>query len=168
MIETLLYKNISLILFSKKAHWDRWRNIYSEEGLLLVPYLLPGAWGANTCTPLYRIVRDDLTPLIGCISLAQLPILCTLSKYDRVVLINWSPSGYTPGGPDCLDALSFPCLLITTWQLVKTDGVTRNEPKNHVICYITLGLNILWSTRMSDQLAFFHFQQSSLRCSLLK
>ena len=34
------------------------------------------------------------------------------------------------------------CLLITTWQLVKAHEVTRNEPKIHVICYITLSLSI--------------------------
>ena len=30
-------------------------------------------------------------------------ILCTLSKSDRVVLITWSPCGYTPVVPDCPD-----------------------------------------------------------------
>ena len=30
------------------------------------------------------------------------------------------------------------CLLITTWHLVKAHGVTRTEPKIHIICYITL------------------------------
>ena len=59
------------------------------------------------------------------------------SKCDRVV-ITWSPSGCIPVGPDCPDALPYPCLLITTWQLVKEHRVTRNEPKIHVICYITL------------------------------
>ena len=33
--------------------------MYTERGRLLAPYLLPGAGGANTCTPLAsRIVRD--------------------------------------------------------------------------------------------------------------
>ena len=79
---------------------------------------------------------DDLTPLIGCVSLARLSILWPLSKSDRVV-ITWSPSGYTLVRPDCADALPSPCLLITMWQLVKAHGVTRNEPKIHVICHIT-------------------------------
>ena len=77
------------------------------------------------------------TPLISCVSLARLPILCSLSKSDSL-LIPWSPSGYTPVGPGCPDTLSSPCLLITMWQLVKAHGVTRNELKIHVICYITL------------------------------
>ena len=91
---------------------------------------------APPCKP-YRQRRPN--PLIGCVSLARLSILCTLSNSDRVV-ITWSPSSYTPVGPDCPDALSSPYLLITTWQLVKAHGVTRNEPKIHVICYITLRL----------------------------
>ena len=68
--------------------------------------------------------------------LCSTPDSLPLSKSDRGV-ITWSPSGYTPVGPDCSDALPSPCLLITTWQLVKAHGVTRNEPKIHVICYIT-------------------------------
>ena len=91
-----------------------------------------GPGGANACTPL-----QAETPLIGCVSLARLPILSSLSKSNRVVLIMWPPSGYTPVGPNCPDALSSPYLLITTWQLVKAYRVTRNEPKIHIIRYIT-------------------------------
>ena len=41
---------------------DRWKDIYSERGLLLVPYLLPGARGCQCLHPLAsRIIRDDLT-----------------------------------------------------------------------------------------------------------
>ena len=72
---------------------------------------------------------------MGCVSLAWLPILCTLSKSAHVVLITWSPSGYIPVGPNFPDAL--PCILITTWQLVKAHGVIKNEPKIHVLSYIT-------------------------------
>ena len=75
----------------------------------------------------------------GCVSLARLSILCLLSKSDHVVLITWSPSGYTAVGTDCQDVLPSPCLLISTWQLVKVHGVTRNEPKIHFIWYITGG-----------------------------
>ena len=58
------------------------------------------------------------------------------SKSDHVV-ITWSPSGYTPVVPYYPDVLSSPYLLITTWQIVKAHRVTSNEPKIHVICYIT-------------------------------
>ena len=49
-------KYISLILFSKRGTKfvvslrDRWRDIYSERGLL-APYLLPGASGVPTLSP---------------------------------------------------------------------------------------------------------------------
>ena len=115
---------------------DGWRDIYLERGLLF-SYLLPGSsWCQRLHPRAGRIVRDVSDPLIGCVSLARLLILCTLSKSDHVV-ITWSPSGYTPVEPDCHDALSSPCLLITTWQLVKARRVTRNELKIHVIYYIT-------------------------------
>ena len=80
-----------------------------------------------------------LNTLISCVPLARLPILSTLSKSDfgYHVVITWSPSGYTPVGPDCPDAMSLPCLLIPTWQLVKAHRVTRNQPKIHVIYYTT-------------------------------
>ena len=150
IVETLLYKNISLILFSKGPQFvvglrDRWRDIYSERGLL-VPYLLPGARGCERLYPhassVVREVRDasDRLRVPG-----STPDSLPLFKSDRVVLITWSPSGYTPVGSDCHDALSSPCLLITTWKLVKAHGVTKNEPKIHVICYITACLTTLKS-----------------------
>ena len=80
-----------------------------------------------------------------------------VSKSDRVV-ITWSPSGYTPVVPDCPDALSAPCFLITTWQLVKAHGVTRNEPKIHFICYLTVE-DAAWLRRRTD---FSHIIVSEL------
>ena len=83
----LLYKNISHSFYSRKGHTvcckferERWRDIYLERGLLLAPYLLPGARGYQRLHPLAsRIVRDDLMPLIGCVSIARLPILTRLT-----------------------------------------------------------------------------------------
>ena len=52
---------LSLILFSKGAHSlrVRWREIYSERGLLLAPYLLPGARGCQRLHSLAScIIRD--------------------------------------------------------------------------------------------------------------
>ena len=52
---------------------DRRRDIYSERGLLLAPYLLPGARGCQHLHPLAsRIIRDNITPMISCVSLARL------------------------------------------------------------------------------------------------
>ena len=138
---TLLYKNISLILFLKGAHslllvWEIDGETYTQrEDFFLSHTFFREPGGANACTSLQAVSSE--TPLTGCVSLARLPILCTLSKSYHVVLITWSPSDYIPVGPDCPDALSSPCLPITTWQLVKAHRVTRNEPKIHVICYLT-------------------------------
>ena len=115
--ETLFFIKIYLILVSKRGPLfvvslrDRWRDIHSERGLLVL-YLLPGARGSKRLHPLAsRIVREASDRLhISCLTL----ILCTLSKFDRVV-ITWSPSGYTPVGLDCPDVLSSHCLLITMW-----------------------------------------------------
>ena len=95
-----------------------------------------GSQGGPTLVPPCKPYRQR-SPLISCVSLAGLLILCILFKSNNVV-ITWSPSGYTPVVPDCPDVLSSPCLLITTWQLVKSHGVTRTEPKIHAICYIRL------------------------------
>ena len=95
----------------------------------------PGS--ANACTPWQAVsLERSETPLISLVFLARLSILCTLSKSDRVVIM-WSPSGYAHVRPVCHDALPSLCLLIRTWQLVKAHGVTRNELKIHIICYIT-------------------------------
>ena len=74
-------KNIYLILCLKGTHCfvvslrDRWRDIYSKRGLL-ASYFLPGARGANACTPLQAVSSGTLTPLLGCVYHARFPILC--------------------------------------------------------------------------------------------
>ena len=73
--------------------------------------------------------------------------------------ITWSPSGYTPAWPACPDALPPPSLLITTWQLVKAHGVTRNEPKIHFKShYITI-----LSIPFFKMTTYGHFLHVSLR-----
>ena len=64
-----------------------WRDIYSERGLLL-PISSSRSQGVPTLAPPCKLVSDDL---------------CPLSKSDRMVLITWSPSGYTPVVPECPD-----------------------------------------------------------------
>ena len=112
---------------------DRWGDIYSERGLLL-PISSSGSQGCQHLHPLESRDTSDRLPVP-----LSTPILCTLSKSERVVL-TWSPSDYTPDRPECPDAQSSSCLLIKIWQLAKAHGVTRNEPKIHVICYTTLTL----------------------------
>ena len=113
---------------------DEWRNIYPERGLLL-PISSSRSLGVPTLASSCLLVRDASGRL-------RVPrstvILCTVSKSDRVVLITSSPSGYTPAWSELTSLmLSSSCLLIKIWQLAKAHGVTRNEPKIYVICYIT-------------------------------
>ena len=76
-----------------------WRDIYSERGLFL-PISSSRRQGVLTLAPPRKFVRDTSHRL-------RVPrsnvILYTLFKFDRVVLITWSPSGYTPVRPECPD-----------------------------------------------------------------
>ena len=90
-----IYKNISLILFSKGAHslllvWEIDVVTYIQRGDFFLSHIFfQEPVGANACTPLQAVSsKTSETPLIGCLSLARLSILCTLSKSDRVVLIS--------------------------------------------------------------------------------
>ena len=109
---------------------------YTQREDFFFPYLLPGARGWPCLHPL---ASSSETPLIGCVSHARLwfSALC-------LNLTAWfSSRGLLPVThllySTVLIVLSYPCLLITAWQLVKAHGVTRNEPKIHAICYITCG-----------------------------
>ena len=111
--QTLYKKHISHSILERGPQfvvsWEIDGETYTQRRDFFLSHIFfwkPG--GTNACTPLEsRIARDDLTPLIGCVSLARLLILCTLSKSDCMV-ITWSASVYTPVGPDCPDALSSP------------------------------------------------------------
>ena len=136
-IYKILYKDTSLILFSKGPTvvvvWEIDGETYlRERNSSHIFFREPG--GVPTLTPSCKLVRDASDRLRVPRSTA---ILCTLSKTDRMVLITWSPSGYTPARPECPDAPSSSCLQIKMWQLTKAHGITRNEPKIHAICYIT-------------------------------
>ena len=77
--------------------WVEW-HILRED--FLFPYLLPGARGLPTLAPPCKLVIDAPGRLRVSHSTV---ILCTLSKYDHVVLVTWSPSSYTPVVPKCPD-----------------------------------------------------------------
>ena len=139
---------LSHTLFSKELMFlwcvrDGWRDIYSERGLL-PPISSSSSQGVPTLAPPCKLV---ITPLVGCVSLARLRF-SALSKSHHVVLITWSPSGYIPVRPKWHDRPSSSCLLIKMWQLTKAHGVTWNEPKIHVICYITLVIYDKWMNKM--------------------
>ena len=112
--------------------WEIDGEKYTQREDFFFPYLFREPGGANACTPLQAHQRRLWS--------ASSPTLDSDSQNSKsdCMVITWSHSGYTPVGPDCHDALSSSCLLITTWQPVKAHGVTRNEPKIHVICYITV------------------------------
>ena len=126
-----IYIYIYITLYSRKG-WcfygvcEMSGETYTLREDFFFPYLLPGSRG---CQHLH--LWSAACPTLDCNSLP-------LYKTDRVVLITWSPSGYTPVRPECPDAPSSSRLLIKMWQLTKVHGVTRNEPKIHGICYITI------------------------------
>ena len=110
---------------------EKWVETYTKKEDFFFPYLLPGVRGVHPLAILSE------TPLIGCVSLARL-LFSALSPN----LTAWfSSHGLLPvihlWYPSALIVLSSSCLLINMWQLAKAHGVTRNEPKIHVICYIT-------------------------------
>ena len=120
------------------------RHIIRERNSSHIFFQEPGV--ANACTPLQAHQRQPDRLHIS----RSTAFLCTQSKSDLVVLITWSPSGYTP-------VWTRPtCLLITRWQLVKAHGVTRNKLKIHVIYYITQqgkflsGVQLLWIQSFSS------------------
>ena len=127
---------LSHTLFSKGLmfQWcvrDGWRDICSERGLIL-PISPSRSQGVPTLAHPCKLVRAASGRLRVPRSTA---ILCTLSKSHRVVLITWSPSGFTPVRPECSDhAVLFTNQNVTACQ---AHGVTRNEPKFHGLCYIT-------------------------------
>ena len=120
--------------------------VYSERGLLL-PISSSRSQGVPTLAHPSKLVRDASARLLVPRSAA---ILYTLSKFDRVVLITWSPSGYTPDIPDCPDhAVLFTNHNVTACQ--STRGVWE-KPKIHGICYITYSLVPHLSKKLSKLL----------------
>ena len=99
---TLLYKKyISHTLFLKGLMFlwcvrDGWRDILRERTTSSHIFFQ----GVPTLAPPCKLVRDASGRLRVPRSIA---ILCTQSKSDRLVLITWSPSSYTPVRPECPD-----------------------------------------------------------------
>ena len=136
---TLLYKNISHTLYFRKGWcfygvWEMGGETYTQREDFFFPYLLPGTSG---CQRLQPLASSSETLLDGCVSHARLRFsaLCLnltawFSSRDPLPVTHLFD-------PECPDAPSSSCLLIKMWQLTKAHGVTWNEPKIHVICYIT-------------------------------
>ena len=77
--------------------WEIDGGTYTQREDVLL-YLLPGVRGCQRLHPLASRNTTDRLRVPR-----STAILCTLSKSDCVVLITWSPSGYSPVVPDCLD-----------------------------------------------------------------
>ena len=113
---TLLYKNISLTLYSRKGWcfcsvWEMGGERYPQREDFFFPYLLPGARGVNACTSLQAHLRR-----LWSTACPSLPVKHLLDLSALIMLAS---------------------LLITPWQLIKAHGVTRNKLKIHGTCYIT-------------------------------
>ena len=120
---------------------ERWgRETYTQREGFFFPYLLQGARG---CQRLHPLASSSETPLIGCVSLARLRFsaLC-------LNLTAWFSSRDPLPVTHLFDLSALTRrhlrLLIKMWQLTKAHGVTRNEPKIHGICYITI---CYWSSK---------------------
>ena len=133
---TLLYKNISLRLYSQKGWcfcgvWEMGGETYTRREDFFFPYLLPGVRG---CQRFHPHASSSGRPLVSCVSHARLRFSAVCPN-----LTTWfSSRGLLPVThllyPSALIVLC--CLLITMWQLVKAHRVTWNKLKIHGICYI--------------------------------
>ena len=142
-LNTLLYKNISLSFYSRKGHtvccnFDRDAETYTQRGDFFLPHIFflePRGCQRlhpHPCKPYHQRQHKRLWS-VAYSWLNSRFWLNWLSKSDGVVLIS---RGLLPD-THVLDRLTpthlpSPCLLITTWQLVKAHGVIRNEPNIHV------------------------------------
>ena len=109
---------------------DGWRDIYSGDFFL--SHTFSGSQGVPTLAPPCKLVRDYSD---RCVFLARLrfsaPCLNLTAWFSSRDLL---PVTHLF---DLSALIVLSCLLITTRQLVKAHGLTRNEPKIHGICYIT-------------------------------
>ena len=136
--ETLLYKNISFILFLKRAHsllliWEIDGGTYTPWGDFFLSHIFfwePGVpMLAHPCKP-YRQRSKHLCS-------AACPLLDSQFSASLNLTAWFSSRGLLPL-THLLDLTALTrCLQIKMWQLVKAHGVTSNEQKIHVICYIT-------------------------------
>ena len=114
---------------------DRWGETYSEKGLLLTPYLLPGASRCQRLHPLAScIARDDTNAS----DRLRIPGSSLDSDWtDCLNLTAWFSYHVVSFrlhtcSTDLPWSTATPCLLITAWQLLKALRVTGDEPKIHV------------------------------------
>ena len=135
-MNTLLYKNVSLTLYSWKGWcfcgvWEMGEETYSQREDFFFPSS-SRSQGVPTLSPpcKTRYLWLAACPLLDCDSLDSLNLTTWFPSRDLLLVTHlWYPSA--------LIVVSSSCLLIKMWQLAKAQGVTRNELKIHAICYIT-------------------------------
>ena len=93
--------------------WEMGGETYPKREDFFFPYLLQGARGCQRLQPLQarqRRLWSAACPSLDCYSLHS-------PESDHVVLITWSPSGYTPVVPECPDrAVLFTNQHVTAFQ----------------------------------------------------
>ena len=130
-----------LTLYSRKGWWfcGVWEirgETYTQREDFFFPYLLPGVRGRQC---LHSLASSSETTSVRLRVPRSTAILCHCPN-----LTAWfSSRGLIPVTHliDLSTLIVLSCLLITTRQLVKVHGVTRNELKIHGIRYITFWIN---------------------------
>ena len=141
-LPTLLSKGLMFLWCVR----DGWRDIYLERGLLL-PITSSRSQGVQTLAPPCKLVRDASGRQRVPRSSA---ILWTLSKSDHVVLISWSPSGYTPVRPECPDrTVLFSNHNVTACQSTRGHQERTENPLHMLYNKWELGKYVL-SARIDD------------------
>ena len=120
-------KNISLILFSKGAHsllsvWKIDGETYTQRGDFFLSHIFfREPWGTNACTPSQAVSSEmSETPLIGCLSLARLPILSldwlNLTAWFSYHVVSFRLHTCSTGPPQCTTIALFTNHNVTAWQ----------------------------------------------------
>ena len=89
-------------------------------------------------------------PLLDCYSLHSLNLIAGFSSCDLLPVTHLLY-------PSALIVVSSSCLLIKMWEIAKALGVTRNELKIHVICYITLQCRSSLCLHLGSRLLLLYF-----------
>ena len=138
--QTHFFMKIYLSHFILEKVWEMGGETYTQREDFF-PYLLPRARRYQRLHPLVSSAETTSVRLRVPRSTA---ILCTLSKSHRVVLITWSPSGYTPAVPDraVLFNIHMTACQSTLGHLERTENP----------CYITV-----LTIAISEQLTLGHY-----------
>ena len=137
---TKLFFIIYLSFYSRKGPLfivslrDRWRDIYSDIYFFLSHTFF---WEPGGFQRLHLLASRDASDRLRVPR--STPILCTLSKSDRVV-ITWSPPGYTPILPNYPDTLSQRDSL---WKHTASLGTNRKSMSYVIKQYVSQVIHVM-------------------------